>query len=63
VTRLQVQAAEDPRLQDPTLQDDKPFKTTRLQDHMLALFSPNELTWLVVAFGALMACLMAATAD
>jgi hypothetical protein len=30
---------------------------------MQTLFSPNEFTWLVVAFGALMACLMAATAD
>jgi hypothetical protein len=30
---------------------------------MQALFSPNEFTGLVVAFGALMACLMAATAD
>jgi hypothetical protein len=30
---------------------------------MLTLLSPNELTWLTVAFGTLMACLMAATAD
>jgi hypothetical protein len=30
---------------------------------MLHLFSPNGFASLVVAFGALMACLMAVTAD